>query len=56
MLCAGAVRSKNTRNILITNVLDAAVGAIAWWLVGYGLAYGFTGINTPVLEPVKSQQ
>ena len=40
MLCAGSVRSKNTKNILIKNVLDACVGAIAWFLFGYGFAFG----------------
>ena len=42
MLCAGSVRSKNTKNILIKNVLDACVGAIAWFLFGYGFAFGTT--------------
>ena len=42
MLCAGSVRSKNTKNILIKNVLDACVGAIAWFLFGYGFAFGAT--------------
>ncbi|GKE33768.1 ammonium transporter 1 member 2-like protein, partial [Tanacetum coccineum] len=27
MLCAGSVRAKNTMNIMLTNVLDAAAGA-----------------------------
>ena len=40
MLCAGSVRSKNTKNILLKNVLDACVGAIAWFLFGYGFAFG----------------
>ena len=40
MLCAGSVSSKNTKNILIKNVLDACVGAIAFFIFGYGFAYG----------------
>ena len=36
----GTVRSKNSKNILIKNIVDAAAGAIAFYLVGYGLAFG----------------
>jgi len=34
------VRSKNVMNILIKNVLDACVGAVAFYLLGFGVAYG----------------
>merc|ERR1711937_272722 len=40
MLCAGCVRSKNTMNILLKNVLDACFGALGFWAVGYAFAYG----------------
>lgn len=40
MLCAGSVRSKNTMNILLKNILDACAGCIAYYLFGYALAYG----------------
>lgn len=40
MLTAGSVRSKNTKNVLLKNVLDACVGAIAYFLFGYAYAYG----------------
>ncbi|CAG9465648.1 unnamed protein product [Pedinophyceae sp. YPF-701] len=43
MLCAGAVRSKNTMNILIKNVLDSAAGAISFYIFGFGFAYGTCG-------------
>ncbi len=33
-LCAGAIRSKNTMNILLQTILDAAVSAIAFYLIG----------------------
>ena len=33
-------RSKNTVNILIKNMLDCLIGAIAYWSIGWGLAYG----------------
>lgn len=31
---------KNTKNILIKNIGDASLGAICWWLFGYGVAFG----------------
>jgi Amt family ammonium transporter len=37
---AGTVRTKNTRNIMIKNILDACISALAFWSVGYALAYG----------------
>mmetsp|Transcript_33036 Transcript_33036/g.84404 ORF Transcript_33036/g.84404 Transcript_33036/m.84404 type:complete len:519 (+) Transcript_33036:101-1657(+) len=43
MLCAGSVRSKNTMNILLKNVLDACVGSISFYLLGYGFAYQGSG-------------
>jgi len=39
VLEAGSVRVKNTRNILLKNLLDACVGAFIWWAWGYGTAY-----------------
>merc|ERR1719394_252540 len=40
---AGSVRSKNTVNILIKNMLDAFIGATSYWAIGWGLAYGPDG-------------
>lgn len=40
MLTAGSVRSKNTKNVLLKNVLDACVGALAYWIFGWAFAYG----------------
>jgi len=37
---AGAVRSKNTVNILIKNMLDALIGGVSYWAIGWALAYG----------------
>jgi Amt family ammonium transporter len=40
MVESGFVRSKNTTNILMKNVLDACIGGLAFFAIGYGLAYG----------------
>ncbi|KAF9599145.1 hypothetical protein IFM89_035424 [Coptis chinensis] len=40
MLCAGSVRAKNAMNILLTNVVDAAVGSISYYLFGFAFAFG----------------
>ena len=38
LLEAGSVRSKNTKAILIKNLLDTFVSAMAWYAVGWSLA------------------
>lgn len=38
LLEAGSVRSKNTKNILMKNLMDACLGAIIWWSWGHGVA------------------
>lgn len=40
MVEAGFTRSKNTGNILMKNLMDYAIGAITYWLIGYSLMYG----------------
>eukprot|EP00121_Abeoforma_whisleri_P007349 Awhi_evm2s6708 len=37
---AGSVRSKNTTNILLKNLLDAVLGALSYWAFGWAFAYG----------------
>ncbi|XP_063221488.1 putative ammonium transporter 1 [Bacillus rossius redtenbacheri] len=37
---AGSVRSKNATNIIMKNVFDMLISAVAYWLVGYAIAYG----------------
>jgi len=49
MLCAGLVRAKNTKNILLKNVLDACAGALGFWSVGYAFAYGEAGGGNPFI-------
>lgn len=43
MLCAGSIREKNVINILLKNLMDACVGAIFYWGLGYAFAYGAGG-------------
>ena len=38
----GLAQSKNSKNILIKNMFDACLGAIAFWLLGFGWAFGYT--------------
>ena len=49
LLEAGTVRAKNTKNILLKNLLDACIGGIIWWSVGFMIAYdsgaGFIGAS-----------
>ncbi|WP_419842307.1 ammonium transporter [Candidatus Poriferisodalis sp.] len=40
MLESGLTRSKNVANIMAKNLADASIGILAFFLVGYGLAYG----------------
>lgn len=40
LLEAGAVRSKNTTNILMKNIVDSAIGAVSYWVMGFAFAYG----------------
>lgn len=36
----GSVSIKNTKNILIKNIGDASIGAVCWWIAGFGVAFG----------------
>ncbi|XP_038713551.1 ammonium transporter 1 member 4-like [Tripterygium wilfordii] len=40
MLCAGSVRAKNTMNIMLTNVIDAAAGGLFYYIFGFAIAFG----------------
>jgi len=47
MLCAGSVRQKNVKNIMLKNLLDACGGALGYYAVGFGVAYeGGTFLGT----------
>ncbi|PIA32185.1 hypothetical protein AQUCO_04500053v1 [Aquilegia coerulea] len=49
MLCAGSVRAKNAMNILLTNVVDAAVGSISYYLFGFAFAFGVSSDSNPFI-------
>jgi Amt family ammonium transporter len=40
LLESGSVRFKNYQNVLLKNCLDACIGGLIWWAIGFGLAYG----------------
>lgn len=40
MIESGSVRSKNTVNVLMKNYMDACLGGLVFWLVGFGLMFG----------------
>lgn len=39
---AGFTRAKNSINIMMKNLMDFAVGSIAFWAIGFGLMFGTT--------------
>ncbi len=36
----GFTRAKNTANIIMKNLMDLAIGSIAFWMIGYTIMYG----------------
>jgi Amt family ammonium transporter len=40
MVESGSVRSKNTVNVLMKNYMDACLGGLVFWLIGFGLMFG----------------
>lgn len=40
MLCAGSVRAKNAKSMILKYLLDTCFGAFGWYLLGYGIAFG----------------
>ena len=42
MLETGLTRAKNAVNIMMKNLMDFAVGSLAYWIVGFGLMFGVT--------------
>ena len=48
----GTVRKKNQVNALVKIIVDFAVSTIAYFFIGYGIAYGVDGIN--IFESAKA--
>ena len=46
-LCAGAVRTKNVQNTMLKNLLDACGASVAFFAIGYALAFGGTEPESP---------
>jgi Amt family ammonium transporter len=40
MLCAGSIRSKNVKNVILWNLLDSCGAGASFWAVGYAFAFG----------------
>jgi len=40
ILEAGSVTMKNTGTVLMKNLIDVCLGTLAWYFIGYGIAYG----------------
>ena len=43
MVESGFTRAKNAINIMMKNLMDFAVGSIAFWAIGFGIMFGVTG-------------
>lgn len=46
LLEVGSVRAKNTKNILLKNVVDACIGAVVWYSWGHSFAHGEDGVGS----------
>jgi len=55
MVESGLTRAKNAGNIMMKNLMDFSVGALAYWAVGFGLMFGlsngFTGSSLFFFSP-----
>ncbi|MEL7569597.1 MAG: adenylate cyclase, partial [Eubacteriaceae bacterium] len=54
MVESGLTRAKNAGNIVMKNLMDFAIGSVAFWLIGFGIMFGasngfFGGFDIGVL-------
>lgn len=50
---AGFTRSKNTSNILMKNLMDFAIGSLAYWFIGYSIMYGESLLGGFIGNPLE---
>lgn len=43
LLESGMSRAKNSVNVMMKNYMDVCLGSLLFWLVGYGLMFGYNG-------------
>lgn len=43
MVETGFTRAKNAGNIIMKNLMDYAIGAPLYWVIGFGIMFGGTG-------------
>lgn len=52
-LCeAGLTRAKNTGNILMKNMMDFCIGTPCFWLIGFGIMFGGSGVLIGGFDPL----
>ena len=53
MLEVGIVRAKNSRNIIVKNLVDTFISGVAYWFVGFGMSQyargGLLGAGTNIV-------
>ena len=55
MVEAGFISAKSAGNVLMKNILDFSMGALAFWAVGYGIMFGagnFMGASHFFVSPL----
>ena len=48
MIETGTVRSKNTINVAMKNLIDSVFGIIFFWIIGFGFMYGVITLGIKV--------
>ena len=49
---AGFTRAKNTGNILMKNLMDFCIGTPCFWLIGFGLMFGYSSAVFGTFDPL----